>query len=122
LLVVGAIATWLLVQAQRETHYRSILAQYQQRFHPGMTRIEVDNSLGNAKNGVVHMGGSGNSWSYIVRIGTEHNPLIFGCGETKVYVALDFDSAEPTKEFVKPPGQPSDILKDTRTVKMMDCL
>ena len=120
--MVAIVATWLLLNDLKEAHYRSVLADYKQSLPKQARRSEVENYLKSRKSqyGVVRTEGSRSSWSYIVRIGTEHN-LIPLCGETKVFAAFDFD-AVPVEEFVEPPDAPSDVLKNVRLWKRIDCM
>jgi len=115
--IVVLAATWRLVQ---EAGYRRTLAQYQRDLRPGMTRTAVDNYL-KSHQGKQDVVGGGNTWSYLIRIGTMPIPFDIGCVTSKVYIALDFDSPG-RQEIEPPPGSPSDQLKDIRITKVVECL
>ncbi len=108
------------VQAQRERFYQSVLTEYQRDLHLGMSRADVGNYLNSHHThyGDASMMGSGNAWSYQVRIGTEPSGMI-GCGNWEVYIALDFEntSRKPTGTKGDPPGDPADVLKNIRIYK-----
>jgi hypothetical protein len=106
-------------QTERDAGYRVMLAQYQRDLHAGMTRATVTAYLEshNIGYGDAFIHGSGNAWSYEIRIGTDPSHMIV-CKNWEVYIALDFDS--PTSRATIPEhetGDPSDILKDIRIYK-----
>ncbi len=106
-------------QAQRDAGYRVVLAQYQHDLRLGMTRAMVTTYLEshNIRYGDAFIRGSGNAWSYQIRIGTDPSHMIYWAN-WEVYIALDFNS--PTSKVAIPEHEtddPSDVLKDIRIYK-----
>src|SRR6516165_7220247 len=78
-------------QSKRDAVYRAVLAQYQRDLRVGMARADVTAYLDshNIRYGDALIRGSGNAWSYEVRIGTDLSHRM-DCANWEVYVALDF--------------------------------
>ena len=121
--VFGLGVAWLAyslwsehLQARRDVGYRALLSQYQRDLHPGMTRATVTDYLEahHVRYGEAVMGGSGNAWSYQVRIGTDTSGS-FACANWEVYIAFDFDN--PKRKIWESRGETgdaSDVLRDIR--------
>jgi hypothetical protein len=85
---VAAVSMWELhskaVEARREASYREALGPFQSDPRAGMTRVQVQAYLDSRKLTYtpIFWAGSGNAWSYAIRIGKE--PGAFVCDSRTV--------------------------------------
>src|SRR5580698_3244872 len=83
-------------EEKRQVEYQSTLKEYSNSLRPGMTRHEAESwlRLNNHRFGQrCCVGESRSAYVDLVKIGSEKAPWF--CNQKNVYVALDFETAEP---------------------------
>jgi hypothetical protein len=104
---------------QREIAYQSALATYAKRFGSGENRKTVEDYL---KEKRIEFGQmccverreSHTAYADLIRIGQEDAPWY--CSENYVFIAIEFDAAEPNQLVL---AQPSDSLKNVSIFRQL---
>ncbi len=116
------LAAWLTDskarRARRQSTYRAALAPFQHDLPLGMPRADVEKYL--RSRGMQYSWQNGvKAAAYLVTIGEEPGGL--ACGSWRVYMALEFESSDLTKDG-HAALDPSDKLDDIHIKKLGRCL